>query len=147
MIGPHIWPAGVAPDSVLELVLWDAHANLGACKQEARQQEQVDNGRQGAQDMQQQEQELRSWEQLVQLREQGIQQREQELHDREHLVQLREQEVEQREGYDQVREPGACACADLGRIREHHRCLSFFACKARLGDYYARNYYDGIDAT
>ena len=126
MIGPHIWPAGVAPDSVLELVLWDAHANLGACKQEVRQQEQVDNARQGAQDMQQQEQELRSGE---------------------HLVQLREQEVEQREGYDQVREPGACACADLGRIREHHRCLSFFACKARLGDYYARNYYNGIDAT
>ena len=141
VIGPQVWPCGVFPNSVIELVLWNAHADEVA--HIAAQEQAIGNGRrQQEQDIQEREQGTQQREQNVQQREQNVQQREQNMQQREQGMRQREQSVQRREqsaqqGEDEVliREQKGYVHKDLTRIREYQPYLSFLACKSRLGDY------------
>ena len=155
MIGPHVWPTGVAPDSVLELILWDVQPNADAQVadhqqnqqhvqhqlveevllrgQAAQQREDAVQQREAA--AQQRELDVGGREQRAHQREEHLQRREQEMQQREQIGQLRREEIDHRDGEERGRESQDAICADLERIREYERLLSFLACKTRLGNY------------
>ena len=162
IIGPQAWPSGVTPNTRIELLLWHGHADGGAQlppggrdAANARNWRQQDVGQQAdqlrlrAEDAGRREEDARRREDDARRREDDARRREDDAQRHEQQLERRERDVLEREQNIQPRRNGAAPSSDdlpsggekesirtdLARIRECQSCLSFFACRTRLGNY------------